>query len=166
MDVVPEAISEPRPPHRALVKLGATESSCWEWIGTKTRNGYGKKQFAARTWLAHRWLWSMILGPIPEGMVIDHTCSNPGCVNPRHLRVTTQAENVRAGVSTVLTEGDVAEVREMLSDGFTHAEIGAKFGVSRATIKSIAAGESWGAPEKFYGAKKNEHASLSKRTHW
>jgi hypothetical protein len=50
---------------------------------------------------AHRWVWSYIYGDIPEGRVIDHLCGNPLCVNPFHLRTTTQRENLLAGKSTV-----------------------------------------------------------------
>lgn len=52
---------------KPLVRLGKTPDDCWEWIGRKHDNGYGKKQFHSRTLLAHRWLWTQLFGPIPGG---------------------------------------------------------------------------------------------------
>lgn len=148
-------MSEPRFPTMKLVQLPRDPAGCWEWIGNKTANGYGKKQFAGHTHSAHRWLWQMLQGPIPDGMVIDHVCQNRACVNPQHLRVVTQAENVRAGLSTVLTPGDAKEIRQMWADGWTQPDIAEKFGVPRSTIASITQGHSWSKPKKFYGAAAN-----------
>lgn len=69
---------------------------CWEWTGTLNRDGYGSFQLghgvAAR---AHRVLYEQLVGPIPEGLHIDHLCYNPCCVRPDHLEPVTQAENNR-----------------------------------------------------------------------
>lgn len=69
---------------------------CWEWTGAKTR-GYGS--FATETGgkRAHRVAYELLVGPIPDGLVIDHLCRNTSCVNPDHLEPVTQAENVRRG---------------------------------------------------------------------
>lgn len=151
-------MSQARFPTRKLVSLPRDPSGCWEWIGNKTPNGYGKKQFAGHTHSAHRWIWQLLQGPIPDGMVIDHVCQNRACVNPQHLRVVTQAENVRAGLTTTLTLGDAEEIRAMWRDGWQSPCLAERFGVTAATIKDIVRGKSWNKPQPFYGA----HANMPK----
>lgn len=72
---------------------------CWLWIGSLNASGYG--QFnpggRGRPVRAHRWAWEHLVGPIPEGLHIDHLCRNPPCVNPDHLEPVTPAENTRRG---------------------------------------------------------------------
>lgn len=79
-------------------------TGCWEWTGCKSV-GYGRigapsiagvKQAPL---LAHRVAYELMVGPIPEGLVIDHLCRNRGCVNPEHLRVCTAKENTLAGAA-------------------------------------------------------------------
>lgn len=75
-------------------KVDAT-GICWEWTAAKNPRGYGIFSHDFRSRLAHRVAWELLVGPIPSGMVIDHVCRNPGCVNPDHLDVVTQSENLR-----------------------------------------------------------------------
>ena len=80
---------------RFVAKVERTED-CWLWTGASTALGYG--QFSGgqgRLVYAHRWSYEHHVGPIPEGLVIDHLCQTPSCVNPEHLEPVTQAENVR-----------------------------------------------------------------------
>ena len=73
---------------------------CWQWHGMTTKKGYGR--FTVNRMKkegAHRFSYEMLVGPIPEGLVIDHLCRNRGCVNPAHLEVVTASENVRRQVS-------------------------------------------------------------------
>lgn len=139
---------------KPLVKLGKKPGDCWSWLGATDAAGYGRKEFHGRTWLAHRWVWSQLFGPVPRGMVVTHDCQNPGCVNPHHLRVVTQAENCRAGLTAVLTEGDVREIRHLDECGWYADNIAAKFGVSVSTVKSLLRGQSWRRARPFYGPKK------------
>jgi hypothetical protein len=68
---------------------------CWLWTGTIT-NRYGRFFLAhGRMTPAHRWAYESLVGPIPEGLTIDHLCRNPPCVNPDHLEPVTVQENVR-----------------------------------------------------------------------
>lgn len=69
--------------------------SCWDWTGYLNVYGYGQLTILGKKKLAHRISYEIYRGPIPNGMVIDHTCQNKKCVNPDHLEVVTNAENIR-----------------------------------------------------------------------
>lgn len=72
-------------------KLGADE--CWMWRANKTVDGYGSFSHKGKTLRAHRVSYAWEVVPIPDGMQVDHTCHQPSCVNPRHLRLATNALN-------------------------------------------------------------------------
>lgn len=67
---------------------------CWEWTGSKNPRGYGTFRHEGRTASAHRVSWELLMGSIPEGLVIDHLCRNRGCVNPDHFDLVTQRVNM------------------------------------------------------------------------
>ncbi len=71
------------------------KTGCVEWIGYTNVTGYGQFWGGGRLVLAHRWSYG--LDRIPAGLVIDHLCRNPPCVNPEHLEPVTQHENARRG---------------------------------------------------------------------
>ena len=68
---------------------------CWIANGATT-NGYAKVWTDGRRKKAHRAVWELLVGPIPEGMTIDHLCRVRRCVNPDHLRVVTMGENCKS----------------------------------------------------------------------
>jgi hypothetical protein len=96
---------------KPLVKLPKSGDACWEWIGRATADGYPVKQFGGQPVPARRWIYTQLLGPIPDGLVVASRCGNRLCVNPMHLYVTFQAHANRAGNSTVLTSADIVEIR-------------------------------------------------------
>jgi hypothetical protein len=76
-----------------LEKYQVNSNGCWIWQGYKDKNGYGK---VGTRW-AHRVVYEYFKGPIPEGLVIDHLCRVPLCVNTSHLEVVTPRENMLRG---------------------------------------------------------------------
>jgi hypothetical protein len=73
-------------------------SGCWRWIGSFWPNGYGKPSRPIHgTRLAHRMMYSEHVGPIPDGMDLDHLCRNRWCCNPQHLEPVTRAVNLARG---------------------------------------------------------------------
>ncbi len=83
------------------VDKSAGDDGCWLWTSRKHRGGYGEftvqrsgKQFY---WRAHRVSYELEVGPIPDGLLIDHLCRVRSCVNPRHLDPVTHQENMRRG---------------------------------------------------------------------
>jgi hypothetical protein len=81
---------------RFWAKVRKTDG-CWLWQGS-LRSGYGRFRGGAGPLVtAHRYAYRLLVGPIPEGLVLDHLCRNGACVNPAHLEPVTQRENLRRG---------------------------------------------------------------------
>ena len=69
------------------------DSPCWKWIGCTDSNGYGQQRINGKIIGAHRLSYILEYGDIPIGMVIDHQCNNPNCVNPLHMKLSSRAAN-------------------------------------------------------------------------
>ena len=103
-------------------KIKKTDS-CWLWLGTKERHGYGQAYCGTRPdgfkdrIYAHRIAYVLASGNIPAGMVVMHTCDNPPCVNPAHLRLATQAENIADRDAKGRTRKTSPRIRKISEEG-------------------------------------------------
>lgn len=78
---------------RFWAKVEKTES-CWNWTAAKTHNGYGVAYLPNhKQQVAHKIAYRMLVGEVPDGIELDHTCHNRSCVNPDHLRQATHKQN-------------------------------------------------------------------------
>lgn len=75
-------------------------SGCWLWAGSTNNPGYGHFRYGGKLRLAHRVSYEALIGPIPDGLVLDHLCRVPCCVNPLHLEPVTQKVNCERGMAS------------------------------------------------------------------
>ena len=134
-------------------------TGCWIWTGSLGSTGYGAFGAQGKTRKAHRVSWEIHNGEIPKhdsshGMCVCHKCDNPRCVNPSHLFLGTNTDNVRDmvrkgrhvppigefGGASKLTEADVRAIR---NDARTTRKIAEDYPVSKSQIHSIKSGNSW-----------------------
>lgn len=100
MDRFLEKIDTDGPPPEFDPSLGP----CWLWTRGRSASTDGYGAFfveATRAWHAHRWLWLQVVGPIPDGLHLDHLCRVRHCVNPDHLEPVTLRENNLRGFSPI-----------------------------------------------------------------
>lgn len=135
-------------------------NGCWIW--TKALgggDGRGVIYYNGRQQYAHRVSWILFRGTIPDGLYVCHRCDEPRCINPDHLFLGTQTDNMRdcsekgrvnkKGVpgehngGSKLTAESVRHIRCLLSDGHTRREIAEMFSVCVSTIGHIATGRTW-----------------------
>jgi hypothetical protein len=136
--------------------------SCWLWQGGQYLNGYGAVRGTdQKQTSAHRLAWQLVNGEIPEGYNVCHTCDNRLCVNPEHLWLGTQSENIQdmyhkgrgnfAGRTqqgeknngSKLTEDIVRQIKTLASAGTRQADIMRITGATRANVWAIVHNKSW-----------------------
>jgi len=84
---------------RFWMKVDKSET-CWWWIGARNPSGHGRFWVAGRNVPAHVFSYELHVGPVPEGLHLDHLCEHPSCVNPSHLEPVTLWENLRRSPRT------------------------------------------------------------------
>jgi len=132
---------------------------CWEWQATRRRGGYGGFAVTSNEIeQAHRVAYSMSKGPIPDGLLVCHSCDNPPCCNPDHLWLGTNQDNTRDAIekgrmmyvgrgqtgeqncNSRLREQDVFEIRASRRSSRYLAN---RYGVGIKMIQSIIRGDRW-----------------------
>lgn len=133
---------------------------CWLWMKAVNRRGYGVIRVNGRSELAHRFSYRKYNGEIPDGLNILHSCDRPCCVNPDHLVVGTQADNMadmrakgRAGYAAPLTgsdhpnhkleASDILQIRALAASKVAMAAIARRYHVNHSTVERIVKRKSW-----------------------
>ena len=128
------------------------DDECWDWTGYIRPNGYRTFSTHGTPVYAHRFSWEMHNGPIPEGLFVCHHCDNRKCVNPQHLFLGSQMDNIHDAITKGRTSvGEshgrrkltVAQVLSIRKDPRFHKEIAKEYGVSTGTIGSIKSIRTW-----------------------
>lgn len=126
-------------------------NGCWIWNGSLVR-GYGSARIDGKTRRVHRVMYEIVNGPIPKGKVIMHTCDNPSCINPDHLRCGTQLENIRDCIlkgrksphpPPLRAKLSKDQVMEIKNSDTPNQELANLYGVHRKTIEDIRKGKTW-----------------------
>jgi hypothetical protein len=132
--------------------------TCWLWIGRVDDDGYGVYDVNSRKQMkAHRYIYNITNGEIPDKMLVRHTCDVRNCVNLSHLLIGTQQDNMNDMVErgrqsklkgesnprAKLTADDVREIRIIAVFGFTYKELCKMYNVSNTVIGYIINRKSW-----------------------
>ncbi len=130
--------------------------NCIQWKGYKNACGYGVYPSHRKNQLAHRVIWRILNGIIPKGLCILHRCDNPSCINPKHLFLGTQTDNMRDASKkkrfdtkgekngrAILTKRKVKQIKKLLKEGGKVYQIARKYNVNWSVIENIKLKRRW-----------------------
>lgn len=138
------------------VNIGG-KNECWIWLGACVPSGHGRVGDNNKVLVAHRVSWELTNGSIPNNLFVLHKCDNPPCVNPRHLFLGTQTDNMkdmdlkgrrRWGTMEThrkakLNKEKVLEIRNSFSTGSKKKDLAKIYGVQETTINQIVNNRTW-----------------------
>lgn len=119
-----------------IIENRGYETPCWIRRGFTTNKGYGRITIAGRSMYAHRAMYQQEIGPIPQGMTLDHLCRQPKCMRPSHLEPVPFAENLRRGNGAKLTKAQVLEIRAA-SASIRTDHLAEKHGISASQMSRV-----------------------------
>lgn len=128
------------------------KDDCWEWTGAKNGgnpvNGYGVLRINDKKEYAHRVAFALAHGHLDATLKVCHTCDNPRCVNPRHLFLGTNTDNmadaaVKGRTRRKLTPEQVADIRRRFGGHGSQAALAKEYGVTIGAINHIKMGRNW-----------------------
>lgn len=142
------------------VQKSDADDGCWWWVGARNKKGYGIIQEGGKgspNLSAHRLSYKLHHGEIPEGLNVLHSCDNPSCVNPAHLRTGTQSENIAEAFGKKRKVNPVAFGEDNPRSKLTleqvnfikahpemqHVELAKMFGLSPNCIRGVRIGRTW-----------------------
>lgn len=152
-------VPPPRDLARFISKVGPVdpETGCQEWTGGRVNGKYGRFTEDYVPQEAHRLAYAIEYGEVPEGMWVLHSCDNPPCCNPAHLRLGGNTENVADRVArgrglvgqdhpmARLTEQDVLKIRAAVAAGEDARAVATKYGLQgRSSVYLVLSGRTWG----------------------
>lgn len=127
-------------------RVDVDSNGCWVWKLSK-KYGYGQATFEGGLhWRAHRLSYTAFKGDIPEGQLVRHVCPNGpnrACVNPSHLTVGTDADNVHDRLDLKLSDSSVSTIKERLHGGEKGSILATEFDVSEMVISNIKNRKTW-----------------------
>jgi len=131
-----------RPPEERFWERVNVNGECWEWTARLNKHGYGLFYVGQDNILAHRWIYAHLNGPITSSEWVLHSCHNPACVRPEHLRVGTPHDNSMDMVDAdrqprSLPHDAVIDIRNRVTAGERQAALAREYGVSRQVIYGI-----------------------------
>jgi len=127
---------------------------CWEWRGARQPNGYGRLCIGGKKLLAHRLSYELNIGPVPDGLLVLHTCDNKPCVRPDHLYAGTRQDNARDVFERASFNHPTDKLSFELADelrrvareeGSSQDALARQFGVSRSQVGKVLQGIHWSA---------------------
>ena len=135
--------------NKLLLYSDKKENGCWVWNKSRHRQGYGNLTYEKKNLLAHRVSWIIFKGEIEDGKKIFHICDNPPCVNPDHLFIGTQRDNIidmfnkNRATHQKITREQANEIRLLYSKNICTIEISERFGISKSAISMIVNNKIW-----------------------
>jgi len=147
------------PPEERFWRRVDKGGDCWLWTGSRNAAGYGRFQLAGRGGKyvgPHRFSYEMVNGPVPDGMVVMHSCDNPSCVNPAHLSVGTHKDNTadmiaKGRKSSAAPKGSANgkakltpdQVRFIRASTLSQSATARALGVSHGAVRGVLTGRTW-----------------------